>query len=111
MPTHIVVGVDAAEVSDVSRAFADASGTQGEGHDSQYLGVYDLFLLPEKVKIKFNHVASLGPESDPDDEWDYPEARQFGVLIEAEKTDRPEYIEELVNKLGMAFSVIKSKAW
>lgn len=111
MRTHIVLGVEASEISQVSEVFSSACGSQGEARDSQYLGEYDLFLLPEKVRVKYNHVAPFGPEDDPDDEWDYPSAKQYGVLVDVGETDRPEFVEELVAKMGMPFSIIKSEGW
>ncbi len=50
-------------------------------------------------------------EQDPDDEWNYPEAKQFEVLIVAEDTDRPEYIEALANQLGFVVGIVHRDAW
>ena len=111
MPTHLVIGVESPEFPSVSRAFAAASGVEGEGHESLYLGEYDLFRLPERVKVKCNHVPLSGGEDDPDDEWDYPEAKQFGILIVAGETDRPTYIEALVKKMGFVVGTVLMKAW
>lgn len=111
MRTHIVIGVESSNLLSVSRAFAAASGVEGEGHESLYLGEYDLFLLPEQIKVKCNHVSPTGSEQDPDDEWDYPEAKQFEVLIVGEDTDRPEYIEALANQMGFVVGIVYRNAW
>ena len=111
MPTHIVIGVESSDLSSVSRAFATASGVEGEGHESLYLGEYDLFRLPERVKVKRNHVPLSGAEEDPDDEWDYPEAKQFEILIVGDDTDRPEYIEGLANQMGFVVGVVHKSTW
>ena len=111
MRTHLVIGVESPDLLSVSRAFAAACGVEGEGHDSLYLGEYDLFRLPEEVKVKRNHVPQLGGDEDPDDEWDYPEAKQFEVLIVGEDTDRPEYIEALANQMGFVVGIVHREPW
>ncbi len=64
MRTHLVIGVESPDLLSVSRAFAAASGVEGEGHESLYLGEYDLFRLPEQVKVKRNHVP-MGQRAGP----------------------------------------------
>ncbi len=111
MRTHLVIGVESRDLTSVSQAVAAESGVEGEGHDSFNLGEYDLFRLPERIKVKRNHVPLPSGEEDPDDEWDYPEAKQFEVLIVGDDTDRPEYIEALANQMGFVVGIVHKSAW
>ena len=69
MPYHIAIAFETDEIDPVSDALERLTGVLREGHESSYLGVYDLFRLPEKVKIKYNFVWEQ-------DAWDYPEHKE-----------------------------------
>ncbi len=79
---------------------------QCEGRESSYLGVYDLFRIPEVVRIKHNHVPDLHGEEDPDDEWDFPQFKHYEVLICVEATDRLDVIVALCENLGFQTEIV-----
>ena len=58
MPVHIAIGLKAPSIESISEALRLATGHAPEPHESLYLGVYDLFRLPEKVQVKYNFVAA-----------------------------------------------------
>ena len=104
MPVQIAIGVRAPSVKAVSAALTLATGHAPELHESLYLGGYDLFRLPEEVRVKNNFV-------DPEGEWDYPSHRDYGILVVADRTDRPEYVRALAAGLGYESSVLEERAW
>ena len=63
-----------------------------------------MFKLPEEVRVKYNFVAAEGG-------WDYPEHREYGVLIVAEQTERPEYVRALVAGLPYESRVLEERLW
>ena len=104
MRQEIVIGVDAENIEDVTRAICDITGWEYEGHDSSYLGEYDLFSTPEKVMVKYNCI-------DAENEWDFPDHSQFAVLVVVEATVQPEFFHRLAAKLGFQAKIIKEKSW
>ena len=85
MPYSIVIALKAGSIEAVSALLEHSTGVTGDPHESLYLGEYDIFLLPEKVIVKYNYVWS-------EDEWEFPEYKDYEVLLVAYKTERPEYI-------------------
>lgn len=104
MPFHIAYGVNVDSIEPVSQAIEAATQCEPEGHESSYLGVYDLFRIPEEVKVKYNFV-------EEENEWDYPEHKDFGVLIVAEQTERPDHIVKLVSGLPFETALVERMEW
>jgi hypothetical protein len=104
MPYYVAIAIKTDEIDRVSEALEQLTGTTREGHESMYLGEYDLFRLPEEVVVKYNFVWG-------EDEWGYPEHRDYLVLIVAESTERPDYIVSAATELGFESKVIKNEQW
>ncbi|TVQ04624.1 MAG: hypothetical protein EA381_00245 [Planctomycetaceae bacterium] len=104
MPYHIAIAVQAETIEPISRCLVIATSASPEGHESSYLGVYDLFRLPEKLIVKYNFV-------EDENEWDYPGLKDYNVLVVAEETDRPDFIESLVSGLGILSTVAEKTKW
>jgi hypothetical protein len=94
MPYNIVYAVEADSIEAVSEAIESATNFVRESHDSSYLGVYDLFRIPEDLIIKYNYV-------NEQNDWDYPAYKGRNILIVMQKTDRPDHISALVARLGI----------
>jgi hypothetical protein len=60
MPVHIAIGLRAPSIESVSEALRLATGHAPEQRESLYFGGYDLFRLPEKVRVKHNFVSAEG---------------------------------------------------
>lgn len=104
MQYHIAIAVQAETIKPVSERLAMATNASTEGHESSYLGVYDLFRIPEVVMVKYNFV-------EDENEWDYPELKDHNVLVVAEDTERPDFIESLVSGLGIPCTVAEKRKW
>ena len=104
MSYHVTIGIKYDKIAPVSDTVEQLTGTTREGHESLYLGQYDLFLLPEKMMIKYNFVWG-------EDEWDYSEYKAFPVLLVVESTERPDYIVSLAEQTGFENKVIERKPW
>ena len=88
----------------ISDALKSTTGHAPEQRDSLYLGEYDLFRLPEEVKVKYNFVDGM-------DDWDYPEQQEYAVLIVAEETERPDHLRALAAGLGYESRVLEEHMW
>ena len=104
MPVHLAIGLKAPSIESVSEALRLATGHAPEQRESLYLGEYDLFRLPEEVQVKYNFVAAEG-------EWDYPAHQDYGILVIAGETERPEYVHALATGLGYESRVLEESAW
>lgn len=104
MPVHITIGVKAPSLGAVSDALRLATGIDYEPHDSLYLGEYDLFRLPEEVRVKYHFVAAEG-------EWDYPQHKEYAILIVAGQTERPDFVWRLAAGLGFESSILEESKW
>ena len=104
MPVRVVIGIKALSIEAVSGALGAATGQAPDRRDSLYLGEYDLFRLPEEVRVKYNFVAGMG-------DWDYPGSREYGVLIVAGETERPDYVRALAAGLGYESRALEERAW
>ncbi len=106
MPADITIGVKESNLRKVSRAFAVATGNQGKGHESTFLGEYDLFRIPEEVRVRRNYVPIGSKENDPDDEWEYPQFKEYEVLIEVDSSSRPGEIIKICENMGFQVKTI-----
>lgn len=104
MPYHIAYAVNADSIDTVSSAIEASTQFVREGHESSYLGVYDLFRIPEDLMVKYNFV-------EEEDEWDYPEHKDRDVLVIAQQTDRPDHIADLVVGLDIDAVLVERKEW
>ena len=104
MPVHISIGLKAASVEIVSKTLRREFGFQLEPHDSSFLGEYDLFRIPEEVRVRYNFIDAQG-------EWVFPSHKEYGVLLIAENTERPEFLRSLAAKLGFEHQVIEEESW
>jgi len=104
MPVYISIGLKASSVEIVSEALRRETGHQPELHDSLFLGEYDLFRIPEAARVRYNFVDAEG-------EWAYPEHREYGVLLDVESTERPDFFRALAVKLGFENKVMDEENW
>jgi len=104
MPYHIAYAVNADSIDTVSSAIEASTQSARKGHESSYLGVYDVFRMPEDLIVKYNFV-------EEEDEWDYPAHKDRGVLVIAQQTDRPDHIANLVMGLGVDAVLVERKKW
>jgi len=104
MPVHISIGIKASSTETVSEALRRETGLQPEPHDSLFLGDYDLFRIPEAVRVGYNFVDAEG-------EWFHSEHIEYGVLLVVENTERPDFFRALAVKLGFENKVIEEKTW
>ena|SRR5438045_2644155 len=93
MPFHIAIGLKALSIEAVSEKLQQITGFSPEPRESLYLGEYDLFLMPEEVKVKYNFVVA-------EEEWDYPKHKEYSVLIVVEDTERPDFFRSLATNIG-----------
>jgi len=100
----IIIGVRAESIGAVTHAISGLTGWAFEPHDSSYLGEYDLFHAPERLKVKYNFVDAQG-------EWDFPEHPDLRVLIVVEETNRPEFFQQFAANLGFQVATIRDKPW
>ena len=103
MPFHFTAGIKATELEPVAAQIGRLTSSISESRDSSYLGPYELFHLPESVVVKFNFVVEQ-------EEWDYPQHKNYGVLVVAGNTERPEFFRRLIEQLGFQSKVIKERA-
>ncbi|MDQ3820275.1 MAG: hypothetical protein M3362_21695 [Acidobacteriota bacterium] len=104
MPFHLAIGLKAPSIDVVSEKLRQITGFSSEPHESSYLGEYDLFQMPEKVQVKYNFVVAQ-------EGWDYPQHQEYGVLIVAEETERPDFFRSLVINLGFENMVLEEMSW
>ena len=104
MPVGIIIGLKASSIEVVSDALRQETGVSPELRDSFYVGEYDLFRMPEEVRVSPNFVASM-------DEWTYPAHQDYVVLLSIEDTERPDFFRALVSNLKFENTVIEEKSW
>ncbi len=99
MAVDLIIGFKAENISAVTKAMTRATGFKPELHDSLYVGEYDLFRMPEDLRVRYNFVESTG-------DWGAEGFKSFGVLMIVDETERPEYFETLARDTGLATVVI-----
>lgn len=104
MPYHIAYALKTDSIGAVSTAIEASTQCNRQGHESSYLGVYDLFQIPEDPMVKYNFV-------EEEDEWDYPDHKNRDVLVIAPQTDRPDHIANLVMGLDIDAVLVERKKW
>ncbi len=95
MTVDLVIGLEAPNISAVTKPITRATGVKPELHESLYRGEYDLFRMPESVSVKYNFVEGTG-------DWGAEGFKSFGVLMIVDETERPEYFETLARDTGLA---------
>jgi hypothetical protein len=102
MPYHIAYAVKADCIDTISDAIEASTQFERERHESSYLGVNDLFRIPEFVIVKHNVV-------EEENEWDYPEHKDRNVLAIAEQTDGPDHVANLMATVGVDAVLVERK--
>jgi hypothetical protein len=104
MPYHLAIGLKASSLAVVSEKLRQITGFSSEPHESSFLGEYYLFQMPEKVQVKYNFVVEQ-------EEWGYPQHKEYGVLIVAENTERPDFFRSLATNLKFENMVLEEMLW
>ena len=99
MTVDLTIGFKTENISAVTKAITRATGFKPELHDSLYVGEYDLFRMPEDLRVRYNFVDGTG-------DWGVEGFKEFPVLMTVDETERPEYFEALARDTGLATVVI-----
>jgi hypothetical protein len=114
MPVHLVIGIKAPAGGQAPSAEAVAAklqqltGCSTEWHLSLSRRTYLLLQMPEQVHVKYN----LYPDREGwNQEWKYPEHREYSVLIVVLQTERPDFFRSLALNTGFEQAVLKEVSW
>jgi hypothetical protein len=104
MTFEFVAGVKADSIDSVADRLKSLVGSGYERHDSLYLGEYNRFLCPEPLIVKYNFGKFEG-------ECDEPDFEHLPVLISAAETERPEFFQDVIEKLGLEAEIVRCVEW
>ena len=114
MPVHLVIGIkarawqQAPSIQAVAAKLRHLTGCSPVEHLSLYRRSYLLFQMPEQVHVKYN---LLTDKEGWNQEWKYPEHREYGVLIVVLQTERPDFFRSLALNIGFEQAVLKEVSW